>query len=127
MGVFSSLEHTQTTFNNLIKRIIAVCYLLKKPQKIRNVRKKDKIKVLFVLTELGPWKTEILYLTMLKHPRFEPIIGVALGIVDYPTMEAKKLSGIVVKNKSINDIIKKYIEAKKKENEETKEKEKENE
>ena len=41
--------------------------------------------------------------------------------------EAKKLSGIVVKNKSIQEIIKKYIEAKKKENEETKEKEKENE
>jgi hypothetical protein len=32
-----------------------------------------------------------------------------------------------VKNKSIQEIIKKYIEAKKKENEETKEKEKENE
>ena len=42
-------------------------------------------------------------------------------------IEAKKLSGIVVKNKSIQEIIKKYIEAKKKENEETKEKEKENE
>ena len=82
MGVFSSLEHTQTTFNNLIKRIIAVCYLLKKPQKIRKVRKKDKIKVLFVLTELGPWKTEILYLTMLKHPRFEPILGVSTSPED---------------------------------------------
>jgi hypothetical protein len=32
--------------------------------------------VLFILSELGVWKTELLYQAMLKHPRFEPIIGV---------------------------------------------------
>lgn len=40
------------------------------------IRKKGKIKVLFVLSELGAWKTEMLYVAMKSHPRFEPIIGV---------------------------------------------------
>ena len=82
MKSFDSLEHTQATLNNLIKKIIATCYLLKKSQKIRKIRKKDKIKVLFVLTELGPWKTEILYLAMLQHPRFEPVLGVTTSPED---------------------------------------------
>ncbi len=38
------------------------------------IRRKKKIKVLFVLQELGAWKTELLYLAMFKHPRFEPSI-----------------------------------------------------
>jgi len=58
---------------------------------VKEMRKKDKIRVLFILHQLPKWKTEKLYLTMLAHPRFEPIIGVALGVVDYPTMEAEKL------------------------------------
>lgn len=62
------------------------------PQLVENVRKRDKIRVLFVLSQLPKWKTEALYQAMLNHSRFEPILGVALGIVDYPTMEAEKLS-----------------------------------
>lgn len=42
----------------------------------RQIRKKDKIKVLFVLVEVGTWKTEALYQAMLSHHRFNPIIGV---------------------------------------------------
>lgn len=61
------------------------------PLLVKNVREKSKIRVLFVLSQLPKWKTETLYQMMLAHPRFEPILGVALGIVDYPTMEAKKL------------------------------------
>lgn len=40
------------------------------PPKVRKVRKKDVISVLFVLNELGSWKTESLYNEMKKHPRF---------------------------------------------------------
>lgn len=47
------------------------------PCLVRKIRKKkEKIRFLFLLTELASWKTEMLYLAMLKHPRFEPIIGV---------------------------------------------------
>ena len=61
------------------------------PKLVEDVRKKDKIRVLFVLSQLPKWKTEALYQAMLSHPRFEPILGVALGVVDYPTMETEKL------------------------------------
>lgn len=45
--------------------------------RIKQIRKKPKIKVLFVVCEASTWKTEPLYHTMLKHPRFEPIIGIS--------------------------------------------------
>lgn len=48
-------------------------YIRWKGQKIRN---KEKIRVLFVLAELGTWKTECLYLAMYKHSRFIPMLGV---------------------------------------------------
>lgn len=82
MRAFNSLEHTQSTFNNLIKKFVGICYLLYKTKKIKKIRKKERIKVLFVLTELGPWKTEILYLTLLQHPRFEPVLGVTTSPED---------------------------------------------
>lgn len=40
------------------------------PKKVKILRKKETIKVLFVLHELGSWKTENLYLRMRSHPRF---------------------------------------------------------
>lgn len=42
----------------------------------RRIQKKEKIRVLFVLAELGAWKTEELYLAMKAHPRFESLIGI---------------------------------------------------
>ena len=41
-----------------------------------HIRHKKKIRVLYVLQYLSEWKTETLYLAMLRHPRFEPILGV---------------------------------------------------
>jgi len=55
------------------------------------LRKKDVIKVLFILTNLPKWKTEPLYLAMREHPRFDPMIGVAMGMVDYPAEVIKKI------------------------------------
>lgn len=45
-------------------------------RKIKRIRKKDKIKVLFILGEASTWKTESLYQAMLSHPRFDPILGI---------------------------------------------------
>lgn len=47
--------------------------------KAKQIRKKDKIKVLFVLVELDAWKTEALYQAMFKHPRFSPVLGVTVS------------------------------------------------
>ncbi len=46
------------------------------PYLVRKIRKKDKIRFLFLLTELASWKTEMLYLALVKHSRFEPVLGV---------------------------------------------------
>ncbi len=46
-------------------------------RKVKKIRKKEKIRILFILQLLPQWKTENLYIAMLNHPRFEPIIGIA--------------------------------------------------
>lgn len=46
------------------------------PLKVWRLRRKDKIRVLFIIQSLGAWKTELLYTAMLKHMRFEPSIMV---------------------------------------------------
>ncbi len=43
------------------------------PARVRHLRAKESIRVGFVLTNLGVWKTESLFRRMLEHPRFEPI------------------------------------------------------
>jgi hypothetical protein len=44
------------------------------PLKAIEVRNKKNIRVLFPLGNLGAWKTESLYVAMLAHPRFKPIL-----------------------------------------------------
>lgn len=57
-------------------------YRLSIPRKVQNLRKKEVIRVLFVIQELGPWKTESLYQLMLKHERFEPMLLVVDSLDD---------------------------------------------
>ena len=47
------------------------------PLRIKHIRSKKVIKVLFVITEVGPWKTKELYKAMVKHKRFSPFIGIS--------------------------------------------------
>ena len=44
------------------------------PLRARQIRKKKIINVLFPVGNLGAWKTELLYVNMLEHPRFNPIL-----------------------------------------------------
>lgn len=46
------------------------------PIRIQQIRSKKVIKVAFVLSDLGKWKTEFLFRAMLCHPRFSPVIFV---------------------------------------------------
>jgi len=50
-------------------------YRLTIPHRVKSLQSKEVIKVLFVLAELSTWKTEELFRAMLKHPRFNPILG----------------------------------------------------
>lgn len=54
-------------FYSIYRRLWVTC-------KSYYIRKKNEIKVLFVISELSIWKTEELYLAMLSHPRFLPEI-----------------------------------------------------
>ena len=45
--------------------------------RIRQVRRKDRIRFGFLIQELTQWKTESLYREMLAHPRFDPILCIS--------------------------------------------------
>ena len=66
-------------------------------RKMRRVRKKDKIRFLFILQELTQWKTETLYQAMLAHPRFEPILGIT-KCLGYPGAEETVMAYCKEKN-----------------------------
>lgn len=61
------------------------------PRKVKRIRKKEKIDVLFVLNELGSWKTESLYLRMLQHNRF------IARILVVPTLNADYSTPVLIK------------------------------
>ena len=42
--------------------------------RIRKVRQKENIRVLFAVAETATWKNDTLYKAMLKHPRFTPLL-----------------------------------------------------
>ena len=52
------------------------------PWNLFRLRHKKSIRVLFVLTDLSLWKTELLYQKMTEHPRFTPILGITPTLVD---------------------------------------------
>ncbi len=53
----------------------AYCFLYV-PLKVWQIRHKRRIKVLFIIQNLSAWKSEMLYVAMLGHERFEPCIGI---------------------------------------------------
>lgn len=46
------------------------------PIKVWRIRRKERIRVLFIIQSLGAWKSELLYTAMLNHTRFDPSIMV---------------------------------------------------
>ena len=67
-------------------------YRRKLPKLVAQMRSKDRIRVLFVLHCLDKWKTEGLYRLMLQHERFEPILGLAMPLQDYPSEAVRKFA-----------------------------------
>ncbi len=54
----------------------AFLYRLYQNWLIKKIRRKNQVKVLFIVGEASTWKSEMLYQKMLEHPRFDPIIGI---------------------------------------------------
>lgn len=81
MRFIGRLKHVYFRLSNAFRRIMLyeIYTRLYIPFKVRRIRRKPRIKVLFVVGWLGFWKSQLLYEAMLKHPRFEPIILVAPG------------------------------------------------
>lgn len=75
-----SLVNGKLLFENAIAKLFLSLYRRSIPYKVKRIRKKERIKVLFIISELSVWKTETLYLKMLKHPRFDPIIGLTMSV-----------------------------------------------
>lgn len=86
----------------LQRRLEFYLYRFSIPSKVKRMRQKSKIKVLFVISEVSIWKTESLYCEMQKHSRFEPLLGVALIVADKPSESFRKFK-----------ILTKYLTAKK--------------
>lgn len=64
----------QYLFPFLLKILVIVYRAFYLPIRVLLVRRKKVIKVAFVLSDLGKWKTELLYKAMRNHFRFEPVI-----------------------------------------------------
>lgn len=82
MSIIGRVKDLYFRLGNAFRRVMLyVIYTrLYIPIKVRRIRKKPRIKVLFVVGWLGFWKSQLLYDAMVKHPRFEPIILVAPGL-----------------------------------------------
>lgn len=81
-----TIEKIQRGLEKGLYVIIYYIYKLCLPYKVSKIRRKEKIRVLFFLTELSTWKTEELYLQMKEHPRFSVIIGTSRSV---PVPDAK--------------------------------------
>lgn len=64
-------------WQKLVYRLKLELYWLRVPFLVRRIRKKQSIRVLFVISEVASWKSELLYRAMLTHPRFDPFLGVS--------------------------------------------------
>lgn len=83
------------------------------PIKIKKIRKKDTIEVLYILSELSSWKSEMLFQAMIRHQRFHPVIGVSSlpyhpevkqQLIDYLTQKGYEFVDLDLKKDSIKDL-----------------------
>ncbi len=97
-----TFEGRQRIIENSYRWLLFRFYRMGIRGRVRRMRKKKCIDVLFVITELGAWKTESLYLEMKKHPRFNPILGIAKSTEDtdqfFPLKEYLQKKGYDFKN-----------------------------
>lgn len=82
-----------------IHRLLSSCrrgyfkylYLCTLNHKIRKIRRKETIRVLFAVAESATWKNDSLYRAMLMHPGFTPLI---LVLPDEQKEESLKREGV---------------------------------
>lgn len=83
--------------------IINPFYRWSVPNKVKRVRKKGKIDVMFIVTEIGPWKTEQLFQAMALHNRFHPFIGISAS-KENPSSKSEVIKYITDKGYEFTDL-----------------------
>ena len=78
-------------------------YKMIMPGLIRSIKAKPVIRVLFVVNDLSCWKSETLYLRMMSHSRFLPILGLASS-PENNTFRAKVEDYFIKKNYEYIDL-----------------------
>lgn len=100
-------------FHTIFDPVIFLVYCHKIPHRVKIIRSKEKIKILFVISEVASWKTELLYRKMLKHSRFTPILGVSTSyappnekepLIEYLKLKGYEFEDLDKTNNSINKI-----------------------
>ena len=81
-------EYSELLFKDWVK--LMLYHRLFVPYKVWRIRHQDAIDVVFVLSELGVWKTESLYKAMLEHPRFSPHLAIVSSL-ENPAAKASLL------------------------------------
>lgn len=74
------------------------------PLKAHQIRNKKIIKVLFPISDLSKWKTELLYIEMQEHDRFEPLIIAYLSEV-VNSVDDRSAIAEYCKNKNYNYLV----------------------
>ena len=103
-------------FVQFILKLMTWCYMsFFLPLKVRHLRNKNLINIAFLVSDLGKWKTEHLYLAMMNHCRFNPKIFVVpytnydntglSVLVEYLTNKRYNFH-ILKRSQKISDIIK---------------------
>lgn len=77
------------------ENLIRVGYKFTLSHKVKKIKQKGIISVLFILNDISKWKTEALYTQMLIHPRFKPIIGITIRNGESPLSYSRKVLDIV--------------------------------
>lgn len=71
--------------------------------RVKRMRNKNLINVLFIVTEVGAWKTKELYEAMLAHPRFKPTLGISMSL-ERPTEKINLISFLKTKQYTYIDL-----------------------
>jgi len=84
-----------SVFRKIIETFKLKKYVESRKRLLKDIRAKRLITVVFVIHEVAMWKTENLYLAMLKHPRFNPVICPAITNEDLPKSAFKKYNALI--------------------------------
>lgn len=76
-------------------KVLSYIYRLGIKRKVKVIREKKKISVLFVLSDVSKWKSKALYDKMRNHTRFNPQIGITMRIGEVASENSRKTNNLI--------------------------------